>query len=106
METITQVRRTSTEVDSHGLPIWEETEIELQGMVATRQSSSIFSADFITVSDGLTIYLPTNTEVLDGDKFVVRDKQYEIDGEAFDWRNGLNGWSPGTVINLKRARNG
>jgi len=50
----------------------------------------------------LTIYLPSGTDVQDDDKFVIRGKTYEIDGEAFDWRDGLGSWSPGVVVNLQR----
>jgi hypothetical protein len=54
----------------------------------------------------LTLYLPTGTEVEDGDRFLVRGKRYVIDGEAFDWRDGLGSWNPGVVVNLTREQNG
>jgi hypothetical protein len=54
------------------------------------------------VSDGLTVYLPSGYDVQDNDKFIIRGKRYELDGEAFDWRDGLGNWAPGTVVNLQR----
>jgi hypothetical protein len=48
------------------------------------------------------LYLPSGLSVLDDDTFTVRGKVYEIDGEAFDWRDGLGSWSPGTVVNVQR----
>lgn len=106
METIVQIRRIPTGVDAHGLDTWFEVEYRLTAAVATRQNNSVFSADFVSVTDGLTVYLPANTEVEDGDKFEVRGKRYEIDGEPFDWRDGFSTWTPGTVVNLVRETNG
>lgn len=58
-------------------------------------SGTNFDADQIVVTDGLTLYLPSGLSVQDDDTFTVRGKVYEIDGEAFDWRDGLGSWSPG-----------
>ena len=106
MESITQVRQSSSATDSHGLPVWVETNIEIFGIVAARTSGSVTEADAITITQGLTLYLPSGTDVQDGDKFIVRGKRYVIDGEAFDWRDGLGNWNPGVVVNLTREQNG
>lgn len=106
MELITQIRLSSSATDSHGLPIYTETEIQLQGIVAARTSNTVTEADVISVTQGLTIYLASGTDIQDADRFVVRDKRYIIDGEAFDWRDGLGNWNPGTVVNLVREKNG
>jgi hypothetical protein len=76
----------------------------MQAIVSSRlaNSSTNFDPDQIVIVDGLTLYLPSGADVRDDDKFVVRGKTYEIDGEPFDWRNGLGSWSPGTVVNLQR----
>jgi hypothetical protein len=52
----------------------------------------------------LTLYLPAGTDVQDDDKFTVRGKVYEIDGEAFEWKEGLGSWNPGVVVNLQREK--
>lgn len=106
MESITLIRLSSSATDSHGLPIWVETETELQAIVAARNSSLITEADALTIAQGLTLYLPSGTDVQDSDRFEVRGKRYVIDGEAFDWRDGLGSWNPGTVVNIKREQNG
>jgi hypothetical protein len=74
--------------------------------VAARSSSLLTEADAFTITQGLTLYLPSNTPILDGDRFEVRGKTYVIDGEPFDWRDGLGNWNPGTVVNLTREQNG
>jgi SPP1 family predicted phage head-tail adaptor len=102
MESITQTRRSSTSVDSYGQPVFTTTTSTVNAIVSARVSGTNFDADQIVVTDGLTIYLPTGHNVQDDDTFTVRGKVYEIDGEAFDWRDGLGSWSPGTVVNLQR----
>lgn len=106
MESITQIRLSSSATDSHGLPIYVETEIALEGIVAARTSTLTTEADALTITQGLTLYLASGTDVQDGDRFIVRGKRYVIDGEAFDWRDGLGSWNPGVVVNLTREQNG
>ncbi len=102
MESITRVRLSSSSTDSYGQPVYVETESTVNAIVSQRVSGTNFDADQIVLSDGLTIYLPSGYDVQDTDKFVVRGKRYELDGEAFDWRDGLGNWAPGTVVNLQR----
>jgi SPP1 family predicted phage head-tail adaptor len=102
MESITQTRRSSTSVDSYGQPVFTTTTSTVNAIVSARVSGTNFDADQIVVTDGLTIYLPTGHDVQDDDTFTIRSKVYEVDGEAFDWRDGLGSWSPGTVVNLQR----
>jgi len=102
MESITQTRRSSTSVDSYGQPVFTTTTSTVNAIVSARVSGTNFDADQIVLTDGLTIYLPSGHDVQDDDTFTIRDKVYEQDGEAFDWRDGLGSWSPGTVVNLQR----
>ena len=104
MESITQTRRSSTSTDSYGQPVYTTTSVTLQAMVSARVSGTNFDADQIVITDGLTIYLPANTDVQDDDKFTIRGKVYEIDGESFNWVSGLSGWNPGVVVNLQREK--
>lgn len=102
MESITRVRLSSSSTDSYGQPVYTETESTVNAIVSARVSGTNFDADQIVVTDGLTIYLPSGYDVQDNDKFIIRGKRYELDGEAFDWRDGLGSWAPGTVVNLQR----
>ena len=52
------------------------------------------------------MYLPAGTVVDDDDKFLVRGRYYEVDGEAFEWKDGLGSWSPGVVVDLQRQTSG
>lgn len=102
MESITQIRRSSTSTDDYGQPVYTTTETTVQAIVSARISGTNFDADQIVITDGLTIYLPAGTDVQDDDRFTIRSKTYEIDGEAFEWKEGLGSWNPGVVVNLQR----
>lgn len=47
------------------------------------------------------VYAPTGSDVLPGDRLVVRGKTYDVDGQPADWRSPFTGWEPGLVIALK-----
>lgn len=47
------------------------------------------------------VYAPTGSDVLAGDRLVVRGKTYAVDGDPADWRSPFTGWAPGLVIPLK-----
>lgn len=106
MSLITQIRQSSSGTDQYGEPIIVTTEIELEAKVAARTGSKTVGAAEITVTSGLTVYLPPDTDVQNDDVFVVRGERYVLDGESFDWRNELGSWTPGTVIDLQREVNG
>lgn len=102
MELITQIRRSSNSTDEYGQPVYTTTQTSVRAYVSARISSTNFDADQIVIADGLTIYLPAGTVVLDDDRFEIRGKTYEIDGESFEWKEGLGKWNPGVVVNLQR----
>jgi len=102
MESITRVRLSSSSTDSYGQPVYAETTSSVNAIVSARVSGTNFDADQIVVTDGLTLYLPSGYDVQDDDKFIVRGKRYELDGEPFDWRDGLGSWAPGTVVDVQR----
>jgi SPP1 family predicted phage head-tail adaptor len=104
MESITQTRRNSTSVDSYGQPVYTTTTSTVNAIVSVRVSGTNFDADQIVLTEGLTIYLPSGHDVRDDDTFTIRGNTYQMDGDPFDWRNGLGSWSPGTVVNLQREK--
>lgn len=106
MESITQIRQSSSGTDAYGEPIIVTTEITLEAIVAARTGSKTVGAAEITVTSGLTVYLPAGTDVQIDDIFVVRSIRYVLDGEPFDWRDPFGSWTPGTAIDLQRQTNG
>lgn len=47
------------------------------------------------------VYAPASSDVLAGDRLVVRGVTYEVDGHPQDWRSPFTGWQPGLVVVLK-----
>lgn len=106
MESTTQIRQSSSGIDEYGEPIIVTTEFEVLAAVAARTGSRTVGAGEVTVISGLDLYLPANTTVQNDDVFVIRGERYVLDGEAFDWRNSLGHWTPGTVVSLQKETNG
>ena len=106
MESITQIRQSSSGIDPYGEPIIVTTETTLEATVAARTGSKTVGAAEIKVTSGLTVYLPAGTDIQIDDIFVVRGIRYVLDGEPFDWRDPFGAWTPGTVIDLQRQTNG
>jgi len=107
MELVTQTRHASTgSSDSYGVPIDTTVEIALQAAVAPRTSTTSVGVSETTITEGLTLYLPSGTEVKSDDLFTVRGVTYIVHGESFDWVSGIGSWRPGTVVDLRKMSNG
>lgn len=48
-----------------------------------------------------TVYAPPGSDVLAGDRLVVRGRTWDVDGDPADWRSPFTGWEPGMVIKVK-----
>jgi hypothetical protein len=56
------------------------------------------------VDAALTIFLPSGTEVLDGDEFEIRGEMWVKDGDAISYQVDWPGFTPGVSINVRRRR--
>ena len=107
MELVIQTRHTSLGTkDSYGVPITTTEETPLYASVAPRTSTTSVGVSETTITEGLTLYMPSGTSVDTDDLFTVRGVVYIVDGEAFDWASGLGSWRPGTVVDLRKMSNG
>jgi hypothetical protein len=93
-------------VDQYGEPTFTTTEVELNAKVAARTGSKTVGAAEITITSGLTVYLDADVEINNSDVFIYLGERYILDGESFNWVNGLGYWTPGTVIDLQKEING
>jgi len=93
-------------VDQYGEPTFTTTEVELNAKVAARTGSKTVGASEITITSGLTVYLEPGVEIRNSDVFIYLGERYILDGESFNWVNGLGYWTPGTVIDLQKEING
>lgn len=107
MELVIQTRHTSLATkDAYGVPQTSTVETPLYASVAPRTSTTSVGVSETTITEGLTLYLPSGTSVETDDLFTVRGATYLVDGEAFDWASGLGSWKPGTVVDLRKMSNG
>jgi len=106
MQLLTQVIQSLESVDQYGEPTFTTTEVELNAKVAARTGSKTVGASEITITSGLTVYLEPGVEIRNSDVFIYLGERYILDGESFNWVNGLGYWTPGTVIDLQKEING
>jgi hypothetical protein len=50
------------------------------------------------VDSDFDVLAPYGSDVLAGDRVVIRGLTCEVVGRPFDWRSPFTGWEPGTVV--------
>jgi len=53
------------------------------------------------VTSGFTLYMPAGTAIIPANRVRVRGLDYDVLGEASDWR--LGSWRPGLVVQTSRT---
>lgn len=77
-------------------------ELDIEGVaIEPRPSSEPVQDARNAVTSGFTLYAPPDADVLPGDRVLVRDVTYDVEGEPAHWRNPFNGSTPGVVIQTK-----
>jgi hypothetical protein len=105
-ETITRLRGTAT-VDPYsteptGVSWTTPASLEIEGCgFNPGQSAEPLQVGRNAVTTQPEVYAPAGSDVLSGDRVVVRGKTYDVDGEPAGWRSPFTGWEPGLVIALK-----
>lgn len=101
-ESVVIVRRTLGAVDEYGNPTATVSQITVENcLVGWGSSSEPALADADPVTTQMTLYMPSETEVLDGDEFIVRGDYFVKNGMAQQWASMLN-VSKGVVVGLRR----
>lgn len=49
------------------------------------------------------VYAPAGSDILEGDRLVVRGEVYDVDGDVADWRSPFTGWAAGLVVSLVKV---
>lgn len=107
-ETITRLRATAVTDPYSGQPTgsdWSSpSSLDIPGCgFNPGQSSEPLQEARNAIQTQPEVYAPTGSDILSGDRVVVRGKTYDVDGEPADWRSPFTGWAPGMVIALKRT---
>lgn len=97
-------RRTQVALDEYGNPTYTTEEILVRNVLigwGGSQEPQEVARDAIDAS--LTLYLPPQTQVLDGDIFEIRETMWEKDGDPQEW-DAVNGFEVGVVVKVRRRR--
>lgn len=107
-ETVTRLRRYA-ETDPYSGEVeevsWEDAyELEVAGCAFNPGvSSEPLEVGRNAVITRPEVYAPAGSDILAGDRLVVRDLTYEVAGDVADFRSPFTGWQPGIVVRLERV---
>lgn len=93
-ECVTRVRPGASVVnDRYGKPIpGPDADVTIGGcLVAPASSSEPVGVGRLAVITQDTIYMPPGTDVVAGDRLVVRGKTFTVEGDPSDWSGGPGG---------------
>lgn len=105
-ETVTRLRATQTVNRFSGnadTPDWSNPdELEIEGCAFNPGTSTEpLETGRAAVLTQPEVYAPADSDVLEGDRLVVRGITYEVEGHPADYRSPFTGWRPGLVVRLK-----
>lgn len=104
-ETVIIKRRSANAVDDYGNTTHTLTTITVKGcFLGFGSGSEPVDPTRDPIDTKVTLYLPNGTQILDGDRFVVRNTEWVKDGRQEDWQNPF-GLEVGVVVPV-RKRNG
>jgi N-acyl-D-aspartate/D-glutamate deacylase len=102
-ETITIRRRSAASTDDYGNPTYTTTTITVKdALVAIGASTEPIDASRDPIDAKLTLYLPNEVVIEDGDTFVIRNTSWVKDGQGEDWVSPFVGLEGGRVVSVRR----
>lgn len=104
-ETVTIKRRSAAPVNEYGNKTYSLTTITVKGcFLGFGGGSEPVDANRDPVDTKVTLYFPNGTQILEGDRFIVRNIEWVKDGSPEAWENPF-GLDSGVVVQV-RKRNG
>jgi hypothetical protein len=102
-ETITIRRRSAASTDDYGNPTYNLTSITVKdALIAVGGSSEPVDAQRDPIDARLTIYLPNEVQIFDGDTFIIRNTPWVKDGQAENWISPFPSLEGGQVIPVRK----
>lgn len=102
-ETITIVRRSKASTDDYGNPTYVTTSVTVKdALIAFGATDEPVDAGRNAIDNAITVYLPTGTEIQEGDRFVIRSTQWVKDGDPQELTNPFTNFDGGIVIRLRK----
>jgi hypothetical protein len=100
-EPVTVTRSIADDVDDYGNPTFTVSTFVVQCLVGFGPSSEPALADANPVSSQMTLYMPPETVIEDGDIFTIRGDDWVKDGMPRLWVSGLD-VAQGLVLSVRR----
>ena len=102
-ETITIRRRSATASDPYGNPTYTLTSITVKdALIAVGATTEPIDAARDPIDAKLTIYLPNEVQILEGDSFIIRNSNWVKDGQAESWVSPFPSLEGGQVIPVRK----
>jgi hypothetical protein len=102
-ETITIRRRSAASTDDYGNPTYTTTTITVKdALVAIGASTEPIDASRDPIDAKLTLYLPNEVAIDDGDVFIIRNTNWVKDGQSEDWVSPFVGLEGGRIVPVRR----
>lgn len=105
-ESVTRFPFVRMEVNAHlrETPIFGDPEELLAGVAPASSTDEPRSYGAHTVVTPATLYLPEfRTDLSPHDEWEVRGVRSGVEGQPQPWRSPMTGWTPGTVIQLRKV---
>jgi hypothetical protein len=102
-ETITIRRRSKASTDDYGNPTYITTTITVKdALIALGGTSEPIEATRDPLDSKLTIYLPNEVKIEDGDTFIIRNTPWVKDGQSQEWVSPFPSLEGGQIIPVRR----
>lgn len=108
VETVTQIKRVATGQDGYGKDIFAETRTNIPNVgIAPRDANGTGGNEDVNARDtvivGLTLLMPSGSQVSAVDRFVVRGDLWEVYGQPESIISPFTGWNPGLPVAIGRV---
>ena len=104
-EPVIIVRRSQNGVDDYGNPTYTTQEILVRdALFSYGTTDEPVELARNPIDARLTLYLPRGVVIQPGDIFIIRETEWEKDGDPQEWQKLWQGFDPGVVITVRRRR--
>lgn len=98
-------RRTTDGNDDYGNPTYEVSDVLIRhALIAIGTTSESLDPERAAYDAKVTLYVPSGTEILETDRFLIRNSLWEKDGSAQEWVSPFPSGYDGVVVPLRRRR--
>lgn len=92
-QTVTRIRPGTKEIRGQIIPDWDNVSTVTINGCSVQPASTTLSQDgrVLGISDGVTLYAPTNADIMAGDRIQFGGNTYTINGDPRRWPSATGG---------------